>query len=125
VNVELALALQALWKGLLYDADARDEAFRLAPRLPHTDAIELRARVARDGLAAKHAGVRVLALAKETVALACAGLARHAPEEVAYLEVLRAQVCAEEACPADVLLRNWHGAWHGSARQLIEHLRVA
>jgi glutamate--cysteine ligase len=123
-SLEMALALQALWKGLLYDATARDEALRLAPRLHQTDAHDLRAAVARDGLAAKHAGVNVLALAKEIIMLAADGLARTAPADSAYLDVLRAQVCADELCPADILLRNWHGAWHGDSNRMVEYLRI-
>ena len=120
-----ALALQALWKGLLYDAASLDEALRLAPRLGPADAEELRRAVARDALDARHAGVDVLALAKETVRLAAEGLSRVAPEEVPYLDVLRERVLHEEISPADILLRNWHGRWHGSMSEVVEHLRIA
>ena len=123
-SLELALALQALWKGLFYDAAALDDALRLAPKLTHTDAIELRAAVAREGLAARVAGVNVLALAKEMITLAVAGLARTAPAEVSYLDVLRAQVVEAEVCPADILLRNWRGGWHGSMSKVVAHLCV-
>ncbi|HEY0078896.1 MAG TPA: glutamate-cysteine ligase family protein [Pyrinomonadaceae bacterium] len=119
------LALQALWKGLLYDQTALDEALRLAPRLKLEDAVDLREQVAREGLAAQGAGVDVLALAKESVRLAVEGLGRVAPEEVAYLEVLMEQVVEEESCPADILLRNWHGSWHGSMHRVVEYLSIA
>ena len=124
-TLELALALQALWKGLLYDTAALDEALRLAPRLQQRDALALRTAVARDGLAAKHAEVNVLALAKEIVPLARAGLRQTAPDEAAYLDLLDAQVCTAEICPADILLRNWRGAWHGSMSRVVEQLRIA
>lgn len=124
-NLEMTLALQALWKGLLYDTATLDEALRLAPRLKAADALMFRERVARDGLAAQHAGVNVLALAKEALALAVAGLKRTAPDEVRYLDVLRQQVIEDEICPADILLRNWHGSWHGSMSKVVEHLRIA
>ena len=124
-TLEMALALQALWKGLLYDEAALTAALRLAPRLDHAGALSLREAVARAGLAARAEGLSVLALAKETVTLAAEGLARVAPEEVSYLDVLRAQVCADETCPADILLRNWHGSWHGSMRHALEYLRIS
>ncbi|PYS80877.1 MAG: glutamate--cysteine ligase [Acidobacteria bacterium] len=124
-DLEMSLALQALWKGLLYDPAALDEALRLAPRLKSADAVALRERVARDGLAAAHAGVNVLRLARETVALAAEGLARVAPDEVSYLDVLRERVIGEGVCPADILLRNWEGAWHGSMERALLHLRAA
>ena len=123
--LDMTLALQALWKGLMYDSAALDEALRIAPRLKASDAVALRERVARDALAARHAGVDVLRLAREVVALASEGLARVAPEEVSYLDVLRERVCKEGLCPADILLRNWEGSWHGSIERVFEHMRVA
>src|SRR5205085_1074120 len=124
-DLETSLALQALWKGLLYDSSALDESLRLAPRLKAGDALLLRERVAREGLAARYAGVDVLRLAREIVTLAAEGLKRVAPEEVSYLDVLRARVVKEGVCPADILLRNWEGSWHGSIERAFEHLRVA
>ena len=121
----LVLALQALWKGLLYDAAALDDALALAPRLNREDARTLREDVARDGLAARRSGVDVLGVARETVALAARGLARIAPEEVSYLDVLSQQVIEEGVCPADILLRNWHGSWHASVARVVESLRIA
>ena len=124
-DLETAMALHALWKGLLYDDAALAEARRIAPRLKPADALLLRERVARDGLAARCAGVDVLRLAREAVALAAEGLGRVAPDEVKYLDVLRERVVAEGLCPADILLRNWEGSWHGSMPRAFEHLRVA
>lgn len=125
VGLELALALQAFWKGILYDADALEEALRIAPRLSGGDALALRESVARRALAAEHAGVRVLNLARESVALARDGLARVAPDEVGYLDPLQQTVCVEGVCPADILIRNWEGSWHRSMSRVVEHLRVA
>ncbi|MDT4966359.1 MAG: glutamate--cysteine ligase [Acidobacteriota bacterium] len=119
------LALQAFWKGLMYDAATLDEALRLAPRLSHADAIGLREAVARDALDAKHAGVNVLALAKEVVTLAVVGLETVAPDEVPYLDLLRQQVNEDGICPSDILLNNWHGTWNGSMNRVIEYLRIA
>jgi len=124
-DLEMTVALQALWQGLLYDPHALDEAFRLAPRLTHEDALALREAVARDGLAARCAGVDVLGMARDVVRLAAAGLQTSAPQEVAYLDVLRRQVIDEGVSPADVLLRQWHGAWAGSTARLVDHLRIA
>jgi glutamate--cysteine ligase len=123
-----ALAFQAYWKGLLYDRDALDSALRLAPNLDGADAHTLRAAVARDALATPRteaAGVDVLALAKESIALAVEGLSRIAPDELPYLDILRDQVVADELSPADILLRNWHGSWHASMSRVLEHLRIA
>jgi glutamate--cysteine ligase len=125
-DLEMALALQALWKGLLYDDAALDASLRLAPRHDDLgDALLLRERVARDGLAAHHAGADVLGLAREVVGLAVEGLKRVAPGETGYLDVLVARVVDEGVCPADILLRNFEGSWHGSMERVFEYLRVA
>ncbi|HEX8845238.1 MAG TPA: glutamate-cysteine ligase family protein [Pyrinomonadaceae bacterium] len=124
-NLQLTLALQALWKGLMYDPATLNEALRLAPRLNHVDALLLREAVARDALDAKQAGVNVLAIAKEIVTLAVNGLNRIAPDEVSYLDLLHQQVIEDSISPADVLLRNWYGAWNSSMSRVVEHLRIA
>ncbi|MGH9944562.1 MAG: glutamate--cysteine ligase, partial [Pyrinomonadaceae bacterium] len=124
-RLEMALAFQAFWKGLLYDSAALDEALRLAPRLDAGAARKLRESVARDALAARGAGVNVLSLAKELVQLSAEGLRRTAPDELPYLDVLRGQVGEDGISSADILLRNWHGAWHGSIERTFEYLRIA
>ncbi|HVG34930.1 MAG TPA: glutamate-cysteine ligase family protein [Pyrinomonadaceae bacterium] len=124
-SLSYTLALQALWKGLMYDEQALDEALRLAPVLGQADAISLRASVARDGLAAEHAGINVYALAREAIMLSVEGLDRIAPAETRYLDVLRERVIEDAVCPADILLRNWQGSWHGSIERVIEYLRIA
>jgi glutamate--cysteine ligase len=124
-SLPMALALQALWKGLMYDAEALDEALTLAPRLSSEEMRELQERVARDGLAARFESVDVLGIAKEIVRLARSGLEAIAPAEVGYLDVLSEQVIEDEVCPADILLRNWHGSWHGSMKHVTEYLRIA
>ncbi len=124
-SLQMALALQALWKGLMYDAAALDEALKLAPRLNREEMLNLQERVARDALGARFDGLNVLSIAKEIVRLARSGLASIAPSEVGYLDVLREQVIEDEMCPADILLHNWHGSWHGSMKHVTEYLRIA
>jgi glutamate--cysteine ligase len=122
---QMALAVQALWKGLLYDEAALDEALRIAPRLQAEEMRVLDEQVARYGLRVKVFGVDVLALAKEMVRLSSDGLNRLAPEELKHLDILFQQVVEEGLCPADILLRNWHGHWHADMNHVIEYLRIA
>ncbi|HWS98795.1 MAG TPA: glutamate-cysteine ligase family protein [Pyrinomonadaceae bacterium] len=124
-SLKMTLALQALWKGLMYDAGALAEALRLAPALSPSGMRELQERVARDGLAASFEDVNVLNIAKEVVSLARGGLERTAAREAAYLDILSEQVIEDEVCPADILLRNWHGSWHRSPKRVAEYLRIA
>jgi glutamate--cysteine ligase len=124
-NLAHTIALQALWEGLMYDPLTLDDALHLAPRLKMEDALLLRHEVARDGLAARCAGVNVLELAREIVGLAVRGLKKIAPEEATYLDVLSQQVIEDGVSPADILLRNWHGSWRGSMDEVIKYLRIA
>ena len=124
-NLAHTLAVQALWKGLMYDGETLDEALRLAPQLNQADALALREQVARDGLAASHAGTNVLELAREVVRLAADAMQCIAPDEVTYLDTLQQQVIEDGVSPADILLRNWHGSWHGSLSEVIKYLRIA
>lgn len=124
-DLALTLALQALWKGLFYDRAALDEAHRISPRLNSEDAKGLREAAARDGLHASHAGVDVSSLARDVVQLAAEGLGRTAPDELSYLDILLERVVAENVSPADILLRNYEGAWRGSMSKVVEHLRIA
>jgi glutamate--cysteine ligase len=122
---EMAFAVQALWKGLMYDERALSEALRIAPKLKQDGMHALEESVARDGLAARVGGIEVLALANEMIVLSADGLGRCAPEEIKHLDILFEQVVQDEICPADILLRNWHGSWHGSIEHAIEYLRIA
>jgi glutamate--cysteine ligase len=124
-SLEMALALQALWKGLMYDSGTLDEALRLAPKLSSEEMRALQECVARDALAARFDGVDILGIAKEAVRLAQSGLERIAPAETRYLDVLSEQVIQDEVCPADILLRNWHGSWNNSMEHVVEYLRIA
>lgn len=119
------LALQALWKGLFYDAETLDEALSLAPKLELREMRELQERVARSALDARFEKIKVLSLAKEIIRLSRIGLERIAPSEAAYLDVLHEQIIVDEVCPADILLRNWHGSWNHSMERVVEYLRVA
>lgn len=120
-NPEMTLAAQALWKGLLYDKHALDEALLLAPRLNQNEMRVLQEKVAREGLSAKHEDVDVLSLAKEIIGIANDGLNRIAPEETKYLEPLKQQVIKDEVCPADILIRESNG----SIEKIIELTRIA
>lgn len=70
----LALAVPALWKGLLYDDTALSAAVEQAKRFPPTELCGLFEQIARRGLAAEFGGRPVLAWAKEVASVALSGL---------------------------------------------------
>ena len=119
-NARLVMALQAFWKGLMYDDRILDEALKLAPSLDLNQFADLQLDVARNALSANQV-VNVLGLAKEAVRLAGEGLSRIAPDELHYLDILTQQVIDEGICPADILIRDWRG----DINKLVKTLQVA
>jgi len=108
-STELSCALPALWKGLMYEPRALDEAEALASQLDPTALESARPDIAVRALAAQLKGKPVQAWAERTVEIANGGLERLAhknatgQDERVYLAQLTANVAAGKS-PADVLL---------------------
>jgi len=130
VPPRLTCSLPALWKGLLYDAEARDAAWRLAAGWGFAEREALLEEVARRGLGATAPDGRpVLELARELVELAAAGLRRighgrpgAAPDESGFLDPLREQLELGRS-PGQIVQERWEGEWQRSPRRLIDYAR--
>jgi len=124
----LICALPALWKGILYDPDARDAAFELASAWSQEEREAGTDAVARAGLAARIAGRPVLPMARRLVEIAGEGLRRIgaavglSPDERSFLEPVRAQLELGKS-PGEVVLERWEGDWNRSLERLIEYAR--
>ncbi len=124
----LTCSLPALWKGVLYDAEARAAAWDLVRRASHEQRLAARADVARRGLSAEYAGRPVLELARELADLSRAGLSRiaHAgsrdPDETSYLAPIDEQLEGGKS-PGSVVLERWDGEWSRSMDRLIGYAR--
>jgi hypothetical protein len=130
VPPELICALPALWKGVLYDAQACEAAWKLVERWTPRQREELLAEVARRGLASAVAGRPMLEVAREFTAIAADGLRRIAErgdsesDERSFLDPLHEQL-ERGASPGEVVLEAWREEWRGDARRLIEHARYS
>src|SRR5690606_32844822 len=88
------LALPSLWVGLLYDSAALDAAWDLVRGWTHETREALRVAASVEALDGRAAGLSLRDLARETVALARAGLSRRGNvdgagrDEGRYLDVL-------------------------------------
>ncbi len=84
----LALAVPAVWKGLLYDSVALTAATELARSFKLEELRPLSEAVARRGLRAEHRGEPLAEWCGEVVAIATTGLNRQR-EDATYLDALR------------------------------------
>jgi glutamate--cysteine ligase len=128
VPVDLVLSVPALWKGLLYDADARAAAFALVAGWSAAEREAAYDAVARRGLRAVAGGRRVIDLAREVVAIAATALRRLAArdgagrDESVFLDALRPVLDAGRS-PGEEVLERWEGAWQRDPRRLIADTR--
>jgi glutamate--cysteine ligase len=104
----LVCAVPALWKGVLYDPTALNEAEALVEGLAHDVVSAARSVIADSALHAQLANKPVYAWAEELIDIAIHGLQRlhkcaHAgKDESAFLLPIQ-RLVAERRCPADVL----------------------
>ena len=130
VPPELLCTIPALWKGLLYDDDARAGARALGTRWTAEEREGLWADVARRGLAARAPDGPLLPRARELAVLARNGLRRLArehpdigdPDEEGFLDPLD-ELLERGKSPGEIVLERWAGEWNGSLDRLIEYAR--
>ncbi|CAM4312157.1 glutamate--cysteine ligase [Corallococcus sp. ZKHCc1 1396] len=99
-------ALGALWRGLLYDAQALEEAQLLLPRLSFTEHLSFHDTARREGLAGKLGAHELHRLAGEMVSIAKRGLQRLDPQDAPLLAPLE-EVAASGRSPAQAVLDAW------------------
>ena len=112
------LALPAYWVGLLYNGAALDAAWDLVKTWTQEERDSLRNGVPRQALTLPFRQQTVRDIARETLAIAQAGLAARARaipghlDESQYLAPL-ASIIEHGKTPADELLAKLAGPWHG------------
>jgi glutamate--cysteine ligase len=109
-------ALPAFWVGLLYDDACLDAAWDIVKSWTAEERQRLRDEVPRLGFRATICGRDLLSIARETLALARAGLVRrkkfdpYGADETRYLQPLE-DLADRGETPAEELLRKFHGEW--------------
>lgn len=128
VSRELTCALPAVWKGILYDADARDATWSLTGGFTAAERDAGLVDIARRGLSAKIAGRPVLELVRELVGFSAAGLKAMTAHGLAdsgedgFLDPLH-ELIERGRSPGEELAERWSGEWDGSMERLIDYAR--
>ena len=116
---EMILAQAALWKGLLYDAEARRSGWALVAGAPMDQRLAFHREMVRSGLRATLCGRRGLDLARELIAISQRGLPA---SERPYLDPMLSLVNVDACTRAETLLRRWRGEWGHDPRRLVSSL---
>ena len=132
VPADLLCGVPALWKGILYDADALASARALADDWSAEQRAAIHVDASRRGLAAEVPGGRqraipIAALARELTALAREGLRRQASvvggaDESSLLDPVDA-LLERGKSPGQIVLERWQGDWGADPDRLIEYAR--
>ncbi len=126
---QMALALSALWVGLLGDRVALDEAMELTRTWSAFDRMQMHTDGPKLGLGATMAGRNVREIATDIIAIARRGLARRAraddlyQDETTYLVPLQA-ILDHGLTQAEDLLRRYFDDWNGDIDPVFEACRL-
>ena len=125
----MEMAFPALVKGILYDTQARREAWEIVQPWSSVERQALYLTISRRGPDARIHGSSARERIVELVRTSREGLERqnqrngHGQDESMYLEPLEARLQEGWNCPAKEILALWKGRWKGDVSRLIHHTR--
>ena len=126
-RMQLAPAVVALWKGILYSKEMCRAAWSLVKNVSWEELCRLYFAVPREGLKTKLGGVSFLDLAKELLRISSSGLKQQrqlnekGEDESIHLEPVMELIIDDEVCPAEIIIKNWEGSWHRDMSKLIDY----
>ena len=125
----MEMAFPALVKGILYDTQARREAWEIVQPWSSVERQALYLTISRRGPDARIHGSSARERIVELVRTSREGLERQnqrnadGQDESVYLEPLEARLQEGWNCPAKEILALWKGPWKGDVSRLINHCR--
>lgn len=128
VPPDLVCGMPAIWKGVLYEAEALREAIQHFGHWTHAQVDGLHADVARRGLQAETPDGPVLEVARALVDLSRAGLrrlgwkSRGGQDESVFLDPVY-EVLDRGVSLGRQVRERWEGSWNGRGELLVEYAR--
>jgi glutamate--cysteine ligase len=125
-NRQHLCALPALWTGLLYDAEALDQAIDLVSEFSISDLAVAKETIPGEGLRARIGKSSALDVAKRMLEISSAGLRRRRRlnsegfDEGIYLRCAQLSA-ATGMSPADVMLQKYRKGWNQNAKKALYH----
>ena len=115
----MVLSVPALWKGILYDPEARGAAWDMVRGWSFDERLKLHEEICRMGLRARIRGKITLGMAQELVRIAKEGLRRQG-EDLRFMSPLEELILEKGQTPAELLLEKWE-AWNHDVQKLIRY----
>lgn len=128
-RLTLSFAMLALWKGLLFDAQACEAAWRLVRNYTFEERVRALEEAARDGLQSRWGNHAMRDLALELTRYAESALKRLwvqkilSEDESVYLQPLY-ELLKEGKSPAEKILALWGGPWNYRPQELVAYCRI-
>ena len=116
-------ALSALWVGLLYDAEALEEAWQQVKNWTVDEMWKLRNDVPMHAIHTPFRGCMVSDIAREVVGVARQGLIRRGLGEEKYLAPLEETLVLNKT-PAERWLDKYNGEWNGDLSRIFDEAEI-
>lgn len=117
----LQYSILAIYKGLLYHKNAMSEIEELLSDFNYNDFSELRYNVPKNATRAKIGNYTIAEIAPKIIEIAEKYLKEDKLGEEKYLDAIK-EYTEKGICPADTIIRNWHGVWDKDLNKFLKYL---
>lgn len=121
VNHNMQYAILAIYKGILYNKRAMEDAEELMSIFTFNDMMEFRYNVPKHALDAKVKRRSARDISKNILKIALNGLCKNGEGEEKFLDPIL-ELNDFGLCPADVILSNWNGPWNRDIKKMMKYL---
>lgn len=126
-DLDLYLAIPAIWKGILYNEDALDASWELVKDLSYDERVKWHDDISREAMQAKIGKYKTKDLAKELFDISWQSLKiqknlnSKGQDETIFLEALNEKVIKPGKSPAETLMEKWVSSYDRNLDKLLKH----